>query len=89
MKDSPQETDKSASDALFEQGVEDLIRHVDRMVRESGDPRGFDAAKWVHNWINQQVPALGFKAPASYLRTREGQELISTMLEANRAGAYV
>ena len=28
-------------------GVESLIGQVDLMVRESGNPEGFDAAKWV------------------------------------------
>lgn len=75
-------------DPIFEQRVSELVQQVERMVRESGDPTGFDAAEWVNCWINSQVPALGFKTPASYMVTAEGQELVSNLLARSQSGAY-
>lgn len=76
-------------DAVFARGVESLVRRVQAMIGEAGDPRGFDAAKWVDEWINIPVPALGGKTPASLMHTVEGQELVSTLLMQGQYGVYV
>ncbi len=70
-------------------GVESLIGQVDLMVRESGNPEGFDAAKWVSTWLNLPLPALDGATPASYMDTVEGQKLVSNLLAAAQGGAYV
>jgi putative toxin-antitoxin system antitoxin component (TIGR02293 family) len=69
-------------------GVEALIGQVQKMVNESGDPVGFDAARWVGHWITGPVPALGGETPASYMDTFEGQKLVANLLAMSQSGAY-
>jgi putative toxin-antitoxin system antitoxin component (TIGR02293 family) len=69
-------------------GVETLIGQVETMVRESGDPTGFDAARWVSNWLREPIPALGGKTPASYMDTVEGQKLVASLLAMSQSGSY-
>ena len=69
-------------------GVESLIGQVDTMVRESGEPAGFDAARWLAGWLATPVPALNGRTPASYLDTIEGQKLLSDLLATAQSGAY-
>lgn len=69
-------------------GVETLITMVQSMVEESGNPEGFDAARWVADWISHPVPALGGATPASYMDTVEGQKLVANLLAMTQSGAY-
>lgn len=69
-------------------GVEVLIDLVRTMVGQSGDPAGFDAARWVSGWLSRPLPALGGQTPASYLDTFEGQRLVAGLLAASQSGAY-
>jgi putative toxin-antitoxin system antitoxin component (TIGR02293 family) len=69
-------------------GVEYLIGQVENMVKESGNPEGFDAAKWVSSWLDSPLPALGGRTPASYMDTVEGQKLVSNLLATAQSGAY-
>ena len=69
-------------------GIEYLIGQVDQMVRESGNPEQFDAARWVSNWLSSPLPALGGETPASYMDTVEGQKLVSNLLAQAQSGAY-
>ena len=68
-------------------GVENLIAMVQTMVEESGDPTGFDAARWVSEWLTEPLPALGGETPASYLDTFEGQKLVANLLAMIQSGA--
>lgn len=68
--------------------VESLIEQVRRMVIESGNPEGFDAAAWVMEWIQRPVPALGNKKPADFLATPEGQRLVSQLLAQAASSAF-
>lgn len=86
---------KQAQQAPLEQnasekvvGLATLIGQVETLVREQGRPEGFDAAKWFHQWIDEPVPALGGRKPAELLDTKEGQQIVSGLLDAIRAGAY-
>jgi putative toxin-antitoxin system antitoxin component (TIGR02293 family) len=69
-------------------GMAKLVGQVQVMVEQSGDPKGFDAAAWVANWIVSPSPALGGDTPASYLDTSEGQELVSGLIAKMQSGAY-
>lgn len=69
-------------------GVESLIGQVETMVIESGDPTGFDAAKWTSAWLNSPLPALDNQTPASYMDTIEGQKMVSNLLATAQTGAY-
>jgi len=78
--------EKDASERVM--GLSALIGQVQALVEEQGNPQGFDAAKWFHNWAEQPVPALNGKKPLELLDTKEGQQLIASLLESIRAGAY-
>jgi putative toxin-antitoxin system antitoxin component (TIGR02293 family) len=69
-------------------GIESLIGLVQAMVDQSGDPAGFDAARWVAQWLNKPLPALAGATPASYMDTFEGQKLVAELLSMAQSGAY-
>lgn len=69
-------------------GLASLIGQVQAMVERSGDPQGFDAAKWVAGWIERPLPALGGEKPAAYLDTTTGQQMVAELLARMESGAY-
>jgi putative toxin-antitoxin system antitoxin component (TIGR02293 family) len=72
-------------------GMAKLIGQVETMLEESGDRaamQGFDAARWLTHWMEEPIPALGGAAPADYMDTIEGQEMISRLLAMMQTGAY-
>lgn len=68
-------------------GLGRLIGQVKVMVTQSGNPEGFDAARWVAHWMAEPLPALGGKAPAEYMDTVEGQAMISNLIAKMQSGA--
>ncbi len=69
-------------------GLRRLIGQVEAMVRESGNPEGFDAPAWVGNWLERPQPSLGGKTPSSFMDTAEGQQLVMQVLAQAQSGAY-
>lgn len=69
-------------------GVARLVGQVEAMVRDSGEPEGFDAARWLAEWLERPNPALGRKQPAEFLDTADGRVLISDLLSRMSSGAY-
>jgi putative toxin-antitoxin system antitoxin component (TIGR02293 family) len=69
-------------------GFSKLVGQVQVMVEQSGDPTGFDAAKWLGEWFERPLPALGGKCPAEYMDTSEGQQLVSSLIAKMQSGAY-
>ncbi|MGV3551535.1 type II RES/Xre toxin-antitoxin system antitoxin [Rhizobium sp.] len=69
-------------------GVSKLIGQVSEMVRRSGNPDGFDAARWLAGWLQQPVPALAGARPLDFLDTLEGQGMVSDILARMQSGAY-
>jgi len=69
-------------------GFSKLVGQVQVMVERSGDPTGFDAAKWLGEWLERPLLALGGKPPAEYMDTSEGQQLISSLIAKMQSGAY-
>lgn len=69
-------------------GVAKLVGQVQTMVRESGDPTGFDAAAWMAQWMEQPLSALGGRAPAELMDTSAGQGIVSQLLARSQSGAY-
>ena len=69
-------------------GVETLIGMVQAMVERSGDPVGFDAARWTADWLSKPLPALAGATPASYMDTFEGQKMLRELLAMSESGAY-
>lgn len=77
---------KDESERLL--GVATLIGIVQTMVEESGEPAGFDSARWVADWLSTPLPALAGATPSSYLDTFEGQKLLAELLGMIQSGAY-
>jgi putative toxin-antitoxin system antitoxin component (TIGR02293 family) len=72
-------------------GMAKLIGLVQSIVDESGDAdstAGFDEVAWLEKWLSEPNPALGGALPSSYLDTREGQEILSTLIRQMQSGAY-
>lgn len=69
-------------------GIETLIGLVQDMVEQSGDPVGFDAARWVSQWLARPLPALAGATPASYMDTFAGQKMVADLLATSQSGAY-
>lgn len=78
----------SASDMDWKNGFDYLVGLVQRMVDESGNPVGFDSAKWVAEWLVQPVPALGGEAPSSYMHSTSGRKIVASLLAQAQSGAY-
>lgn len=78
----------SPSDSARVLGLASLIGQVQTMVERSGNPEGFDAAKWLAGWMERPLPALGGVKPAEYLDTIAGQQLIGDLLTMMESGAY-
>ena len=69
-------------------GIQLLIRQVETMVTESGNPQGFDPAHWTGQWLERPNPALGGAMPSDFLDTIEGQGIVSRLLAQSVSGAY-
>lgn len=69
-------------------GLRRLIGQVEIMVAQSGNPKGFSAAKWVGNWMETPNPSLAGKCPADYMHLPEGQEMLSQLIAQMQSGAY-
>jgi putative toxin-antitoxin system antitoxin component (TIGR02293 family) len=69
-------------------GVGRLLGQLQTMVRESGNPNGFDAAGWLSTWMSAPVPALGGARPLDLMGTMTGQALVSQVLSQMQSGAY-
>lgn len=69
-------------------GLVRLIGQVAVMVEHSGDPKGFDVARWVGEWLEQPAPALGGSRPADYMDTLTGQELVFSLILQSQVGVF-
>ncbi len=65
-----------------------LTHQVTRMIVESGDPNGFDAAAWVRRWINKPNPALGNRCPYEFFDDDDGRARIVQLLAMAQSGAF-
>ncbi len=65
-----------------------LIAQVEQIVRESGDPDGFDAGRWVAAFLDAPSPALGGRRPADFIETSEGRTVVSALIGQMQSGAY-
>ena len=69
-------------------GLGRLLGQLQTMVRESGNPEGFDASAWLSSWMSAPVPALGGARPLDLMDTMTGQALVSQVLAQMQSGAY-
>ena len=69
-------------------GFERIVGQVKAMVAESGNPDGFDAERWVGEWMEKPQRALGGRKPAELMNTIQGQQIVSQILGMAQSGAY-
>jgi putative toxin-antitoxin system antitoxin component (TIGR02293 family) len=69
-------------------GIARLVGQVEHMVRESGDPEGFNASRWVAAWLERPLPALGGARPGGLMDTAEGRDIVSSLVGQMQSGAY-
>ena len=69
-------------------GLGRLLGQLQTMVRESGNPDGFDASAWLSAWISTPVPVLDGARPLDLMDTMTGQALVSQMIAQMQSGAY-
>jgi hypothetical protein len=65
----------------------ELAAQITRMVAESGDPGGFDAAAWVRQWIRHPNPALGC-CPVEMFDDADGRAKVVQLLAMAQSGAF-
>jgi len=65
-----------------------LLRLVERMAKGSGQPADFDATRWLAEWLDEPLPALGGREPARVLQEAGGFEEVYTILARMQSGAY-
>ncbi|HET7551275.1 MAG TPA: antitoxin Xre-like helix-turn-helix domain-containing protein [Gemmatimonadaceae bacterium] len=69
-------------------GIARLVGQVEQMVRESGEPENFDSARWLADWLETPLAALGGSCPAALMDTAEGRRIVSDLLAQMQSGAY-
>ncbi len=69
-------------------GIARLVGQVQAMVAESGNPVGFDAARWAASWLEEPNEALGGRAPGGFMDTADGRALVSGLVAQMQSGAY-
>lgn len=66
----------------------DLMVMAEEMKVRAGGAEEFDSAQWLGAWLLAPCGALAGKAPASYLDTLEGCELVGELLLQIEHGTY-
>jgi putative toxin-antitoxin system antitoxin component (TIGR02293 family) len=71
-------------------GIARLLGLAEGMLAGSAAPeaKGFDAGKWLGEWIERTQPALGGRKPADLLDTPTGLGVVARLLGAIESGAY-
>jgi len=69
-------------------GLARLVGQVEELVRESGEAKDFDAARWLAGWLERPLPALGGRRPAELMDTAPGREIVSGLVAQMQSGAY-
>jgi putative toxin-antitoxin system antitoxin component (TIGR02293 family) len=69
-------------------GVARLVGQAQSLMQESGDTSDFDAGRWVGDWLQRPLPALGGNSPGELMDTVDGRALVSDLLSQQQSGAY-
>ena len=71
-------------------GMVRLLAIAQEIVANStaSEAKGFDAAKWLGQWIERPQPSLGGRKPADLLDTPTGIEVVTRLLGSIESGAY-
>jgi len=78
----------NAADSEHAMGLARLVGQVEQIVQESGDPEGFDAGKWVAEFLGSEQASLGGRRPAELMRTSDGRAVVATLVNQMQSGAY-
>ena len=78
----------TSSDSDLSTQTARLVAQVQQTVQESGNPEGFDAGRWVAQFLDAPSPALGGQRPADLMCTDEGSRMVSTLIAQMQSGAY-
>lgn len=68
--------------------IEALVIEVEQIVAESGRREGFDARRWVLDWLLRPHPAFAGRCPESLLDTDEHRKILHDLLARMQSGAY-
>ena len=69
-------------------GIARLVGQVQKVVAESGESKGFDAAQWAAAWLARPNQALDGKPPGEFMDTADGRALVSGLIAQMQSGAY-
>jgi putative toxin-antitoxin system antitoxin component (TIGR02293 family) len=71
-------------------GMVKLLGIAQEIVSNStaSEAQGFDATKWLGQWIERPQPALGGRKPADLLDTPTGADVVARLLGSIESGAY-
>jgi hypothetical protein len=69
-------------------GIFDIIKEVEMISNSPARLQFFNAGRWLGNWMQETVPALGDAPPYTYLSTVEGQTIVKNLLACAASGAY-
>jgi putative toxin-antitoxin system antitoxin component (TIGR02293 family) len=71
-------------------GMVKLLGIAQQIVADStaSEAKGFDAAKWLGQWIEHPQPSLGGRKPADLLDTPTGIEVVARLLGSIESGTY-
>lgn len=69
-------------------GIVRLVGLVEKIVTESGEPAGFEAARWTATWLERPNNALGGKTPGDFMDTTDGRALVAGLVAQMQSGAY-
>lgn len=69
-------------------GIARVVGQVSKIVHESGNHEGFDAAKWTAAWLDRPNRAFGGRRPGGYMDTTDGRELVASLVAQMQSGAY-
>jgi len=67
--------------------VAGLVKTVENMI-PAGDAKGFNAPRWIADWLEMPQPALDGKKPEDFLDTADGRAIVSRLLSKIETGAY-
>ena len=71
-------------------GLAELVNLAEDLVDpKARDAAGFDAGRWVGEWIQRPQPALGGRKPADLMDTPTGRDSVKRVLGALGSGAYL
>ena len=78
----------SREDAKLLLGIVGIVKQVDMILNSPVHLRYFNAGRWLGDWMQEAVPALGDVPPGTYLSTVEGQAIVKNLLACAASGAY-